>query len=47
MAVADQQADIVIPRHPFTVDDFARLGEAGIFAEDDHFQLIDGEIRDM
>ncbi len=36
-----------IPLHRFTVDDFARLGEAGIFTEDDRVELIDGEIRDM
>jgi Uma2 family endonuclease len=33
--------------HRFTVDDFARMGEAGIFTEDDRVELIDGEIRDM
>ena len=47
MAVADPQAAVAIPRHRFTVDDFARLGEAGIFTEDDRVELIDGEIRDM
>ena len=40
-------AGVAIPRHRFTVDDFARLGEAGIFAEDDRVELIDGEIRDL
>lgn len=44
---ADPGAAAAIPRHRFTVDDFARLGEAGIFAEDDRVELIDGEIRDM
>ena len=33
--------------HRFTVDDFARMGETGIFTEDDRVELIDGEIRDM
>ena len=47
MATADPQAAVAIPRHRFTVDDFARLGEAGIFTEDDRVELIDGEIRDM
>ena len=47
MAMADPQAAVAIPRHRFTVDDFARLGEAGIFAEDDRVELIDGKIRDM
>ena len=30
MATADPQAAVAIPRHRFTVEDFARLGEAGI-----------------
>ena len=33
--------------HRVTVEDFARMGEAGIFTEDDRVELIDGEIRDM
>ena len=33
--------------HRFTVDDFARMGEAGIFTEDDRVELIDGEVREM
>ena len=41
MAVPD------IHRHLFTVDEFARMGEAGVFAEDDRVELIDGEIREM
>ena len=28
--------------HRFTVDDFARMGEAGILSEDDRVELIDG-----
>ena len=31
----------------FTVDDFARMGEAGIFTEDDRVELIEGEILQM
>ena len=34
-------------RYLFDVDDFARMGEAGIFAEDDRVELIEGEIREM
>ena len=45
--MTDPGAGAAVPRHRFTVDDFARLGEAGIFAEDDRVELIDGEIRDM
>src|SRR5215813_14509495 len=34
-------------RWQFTVADFARMIEAGIFAEDDRVELIDGEVRAM
>ena len=34
-------------RYSFTVDEFAKMGEAGIFTEDDRVELIDGEIREM
>ena len=44
-AARDRVADV--PRHRFTVDEFARMGEAGIFAEDDRVELIDGEVREM
>ena len=47
VSTADPRAAVAIPRHRFTVEDFARLGEAGIFTEDDRVELIDGEIRDM
>ena len=43
----DPQAAVEVPRHRFTVDDFALLGEAGVFTEDDRVELIDGDIRDM
>ena len=36
-----------VRRHSFTVDEFAKMGEAGIFTEDDRVELIDGEIREM
>ena len=36
-----------IRRWQFTVADFARMAEAGIFAEDDRVELIDGEVRVM
>ena len=41
MAVTD------IQRHLFTVDEFARMGEAGVLAAGDRVELIDGEIREM
>src|SRR2546425_9197316 len=31
----------------FTVDEYHRMGEAGIFHEDDRVELIDGEIIQM
>jgi Uma2 family endonuclease len=36
---------VQILRWQFTVADFARMAEAGIFAEDDRVELIDGEVR--
>lgn len=36
-----------ILRWQFTVADFARMVEAGILAEDDRVELIDGEVRAM
>lgn len=46
-ATAAAPAAVEVPRHRFTVDDFALLGEAGIFTEDDRVELIDGDVRDM
>lgn len=33
-------------RHRVTVDEFHKMGEAGIFMEDDRVELIDGEMVD-
>lgn len=35
---------VQVERHHFTVDEYYRMGAAGIFAEDDRVELIDGEI---
>lgn len=35
------------PRHRLSVEDYYRMGEAGIFGEDDRVELIDGDIIDM
>ncbi|HEU5424940.1 MAG TPA: Uma2 family endonuclease [Nitrolancea sp.] len=37
----------VLTRYRFSVDDFQRMGEAGIFGEDDRVELLDGEIITM
>ena len=48
MAVAAEQERVAgVQRYRFTVDEFARMGEAGIFTEDDRVELIDGEILQM
>lgn len=38
---------VQIRRHQFTVTEYARMRAAGILAEDDRVELIDGEIREM
>jgi Uma2 family endonuclease len=44
---ADDAADTVPVRHRFTIHDYHRMGEVGIFDEDDRVELLDGEIVDM
>ncbi len=34
-------------RRRFTVDEYHRMGQAGIFGDDDRVELIDGEIVEM
>jgi len=36
-----------LTRHRFTVDEYHRMGEAGIFHEDDRVELIDGQVAEM
>ncbi len=38
---------LLATRYLFTVDEFDRMGEAGIFTEDDRVELIRGEIVEM
>ena len=36
-----------VTKHRFTVEEFRKMGEAGIFAEDDRVELVEGEIVEM
>jgi Uma2 family endonuclease len=36
-----------IPRRRFTIDEYHRMGEAGVLSEDDRVELLDGEIVQM
>ena len=36
-----------VQRHRFTVEEYARMGDAGIFSEDDRVELIDGDVHEM
>jgi Uma2 family endonuclease len=44
---AEQERVAGVQRYRFTVDEFMRMGEAGIFTGDDRVELIDGEILEM
>jgi Uma2 family endonuclease len=39
--------EIPVRRHRFTVEEYHRMGEAGIFSEDDRVELVEGEIVEM
>src|SRR5947199_8365107 len=36
-----------LPRRRFTVDEYYRMGRAGVFQEDDRVELLDGQIVEM
>ena len=38
---------VPLPRRLFTVDEYHRMGEAGIFRDDERVELLDGEIVPM
>jgi hypothetical protein len=46
-AVVDILTRHPVPRHRLTVDDFHRLGEAGVLGEDDRVELLEGQLVDM
>jgi Uma2 family endonuclease len=39
------EAEVI--KHRFTVEEFRKMGEAGIFGEDDRVELVEGEIVEM
>jgi Uma2 family endonuclease len=45
MGIADAPA--VLQRHRLSVDDYHRMGEAGVFAPNARVELIEGEVIDM
>src|SRR5438067_6125490 len=38
---------VVLKTHRFTVDEYHRIGEVGIFSEDDRVELLSGDIVEM
>ncbi len=47
-ATAHDVADETLPvRHRFTIDEYHRMGEAGIFHEDSRVELIEGDVVHM
>jgi len=43
----DEVMESIVRRHRFTVEEYARMGVAGIFFEDDRVELIDGDVYEM
>lgn len=43
----DDMLSAELPRHRFSVEEYHRMGETGLFTEDDRVELIRGEIVDM
>lgn len=42
-----EAAAVRVPRRRFTVDEYHRMGEAGVLTADDRVELLDGEIVQM
>ena len=36
-----------VTRHRFTIEEYHKMGETGIFHEDDRVELVEGEIVEM
>jgi Uma2 family endonuclease len=45
--VIEKMLEAGVAKHRFTVEEFRKMGEAGIFAEDDRMELVEGEIVEM
>jgi Uma2 family endonuclease len=45
--VVEDEIEVEPARRRFTVDEFQRMGEAGIIAPDERVELIDGEVIEM
>jgi Uma2 family endonuclease len=45
--MATMTMPITMPRYRFTIADYELMGQAGILTEDDHVELIEGEIVKM
>ena len=45
MATVEQL--VTVRKYRFTVEEYHKMGEAGIFSEDDRVELIDGEVVEM
>ena len=43
----EQAVPVQVTRHSFTVAEYRRMGEVGIFSEDDRVELVCGEVIEM
>ena len=45
--VIQKVSEAEVAKHRFTVEEFRKMGEAGIFGEDDRVELVEGEIVEI